>query len=102
MTNLAQFTNAELTAELERRAEEQRLIDLELRRREFRKLIQHREALLDLISHSRTSCSDERTINGFGSADSGARCARCALLELDELDADLYDVKLELTFTTLK
>ena len=96
------FTDKELQAELQRRAEHQRLLDLELRRIEFRKLIQHREALLDLIPHTRTSCGDNLITNGFGSAEHGARCARCALLELTEWDADRVDVNISLEFSIVE
>ena len=42
-----------------------------------------REAIdIFVPEHGRTSCADEYPINGLDSADYGARCARCALLDI--------------------
>lgn len=98
MEKLQEFTDAELAAELERRKTQTRKKELERRQRIINTIIQHRETLLALIPHSRTSCSDTLRPNSFGSADYGPRCARCALLELEETDAHEYDVSVTIQF----
>jgi hypothetical protein len=99
MEKLQEFTDAELELELNRRRVEAKRLELERKKSVFRTLIQHRAILLELIPHARGSCSDKFVSNGFGSADYGARCSRCALLELVETDALEYDVKISLEFS---
>lgn len=41
-----------------------------------------REFILKFIEHDRTSCSDDHVNNGYGSADYGARCRKCHLIEI--------------------
>ena len=65
------------------------------------KLRMNKDLLLGLIKHSRTSCSDDNVCNGYGSADYGARCAKCHLIEIlnDEwLDGD-FDIEIDVTIT---
>jgi hypothetical protein len=40
--------------------------------------------MVDVLApeHYRTSCSDDDIVNGFNSSEYGARCTRCALLEV--------------------
>lgn len=50
---------------------------------ELKVIAKHKDALLELLEHDRTSCSDKDPQNGF---DSGKhpRCSKCALMELLE------------------
>lgn len=63
------------------------------------KLRDHKDLLLGLVKHSRTSCSDDNVCNGYGSADYGARCTKCHLIEI--LDQDWsdgeFDIEIEVT-----
>ena len=96
--NLKTATDRELQDELARREAERKSDALLARQEYFRVLVQNRDSLLALIPHGRTSCSDQDIRNGLGSAEYGARCTRCALLELTEHDAHSYDAELSLTF----
>jgi len=40
------------------------------------------DIILPLIEHERTSCSDTNICNGYESANYGARCMKCFLLEI--------------------
>lgn len=97
---LKQFTDQDLQAELERREETRKALEVQERQDRFRLLVQHRDVLLKFVPHGRTSCSDEDPCNGLGSADYGPRCARCALLTLN-YDYLHHDVQVTLTFATL-
>jgi hypothetical protein len=98
MVNLSNLTDEELRSELLRREKERKDQEVRSQRARFATLVANREALLELIPHARTSCSDIKIINGIGSATHGARCSRCALLELNEFDFTNLDFELSLTF----
>lgn len=69
------------------------------KRNEFlRLLVANKPALLPLMEHDRTSCSDENPANGLGSAENGvgARCMKCGLITLEEFSD--VDVSLSLEF----
>lgn len=100
--SLKNATEQELKAELARREQERRAQERLDRLERVRNLVLHRDALLPLIPHGRTSCSDDNIRNGLGSAEYGARCTRCALLELTEFDAENYDFDLTLTFSPVR
>lgn len=105
---VSEMTDTELAAELERRknvAELSAQAHAQAQRKEkFQLLLKHREALLALVPHSRTSCSDGNVSNSFTSATRHPRCPRCALLELNESpwSAENFDFDLHLSFYPLK
>jgi hypothetical protein len=102
MTNLESFSDQDLQAELARRQEQRAKALQDERQRRFELLVRHRYALLEFIPHGRTSCSDEDPNNGLGRLNAGARCLRCALLEVDTGDCLSYDFSLELNFRRLE
>lgn len=67
-------------------------------------LRKHKDALLSLVSHSRTSCSDENPCNGYGTADYGARCMKCHLIKIlnDEWNDEMFDVEFEVRITKVE
>jgi len=85
MRNPEDMSMTELQAVLERRrkVEAERLA---LQAEAMRQLaFSQVDALLALVPHGRTSCSDENPLNGMGTYSwGGARCDRCALLEIKE------------------
>lgn len=97
--DLKDFSEQELQNELHSRKELRDKTAREERRERFALLLKHRDPLLDLVPHTRTSCSDQFPSNGLGSAGYGARCSRCALLELVESDSMDYDFGLQLDFS---
>jgi hypothetical protein len=101
MNTLTDLSDEELRAELARREKQRELAALEVARARFATLLQSREALLELMPHERTSCSDSNPVNGLESAEYGPRCSRCALLELSEVDADYFEFELSLNFVPL-
>jgi hypothetical protein len=96
--SLEHLTDQELQAELERRQLEREQAAARARQDRFVALVEHREALLALVPHGRTSCSDENPVNGISV---GTRCNRCALLEVTEFDFQYYDFDLTLNFRYL-
>lgn len=92
----------ELKAELARREEERERQVVEDRRRRLGEILDNREALLRLIPHSRTSCSDSNPVNGLYSAEYGARCIRCGLTELNEFSWMDFDVEFNVEIRKLK
>jgi len=60
------------------------------------KLREQKDLILSLIDHSRTSCSDSNVCNGYGSADYGARCTKCHLIEI--FDQEWSDGEFEVDF----
>jgi len=60
------------------------------------KLREQKDLILSLIDHSRTSCSDSNVCNGYDSADYGARCTKCHLIEL--FDQEWSDGEWEIDF----
>lgn len=95
MSDLKNFKDEELRAELERR--EALALD-EVRNQRIarnRLILAHKGMLLNLLEHSRTSCDDENPSNGFVSSEYPyPRCAKCALIKLDEYDLDEREVNL--------
>lgn len=102
MTNLESFSDQDLQAELARRQEQRAKALQDERQRRFELLVKHRDVMLEFIPHGRTSCTDKEPINGLGSSNHGARCLRCALLEVDVGDCLSYDFSLELNFRRLE
>ena len=51
-------------------------------------LKEQKDLILSLIDHSRSSCSDDNVCNGYGSADYGARCTKCHLIEIFDQEWD--------------
>lgn len=96
---------AELMAqigELDKKEEEIHQEELQERRELARKKIdylrEHRDFVLSLIKHDRSSCSDDHVVNGYGYGSDGherARCRKCFLIELlngewgDDFDVDV-------------
>ena len=60
------------------------------------KLREQKDLILSLIDHSKTSCSDSNVCNGYGSADYGARCTKCHLIEI--FDQEWSDGEFEVDF----
>ena len=100
--DITQFSKQQLEQELARREEAARQEALSLREQGFAMLLKHREALLELIPHGRSSCSDADPSNGLYSASYGPRCARCGLLELDEYSYERHDFTLTLNILEIK
>ena len=102
MNDLAKFTEKELTAELAKREKDRVNEELKIRTEKFMQLAVNKDALLDIVDHSRTSCSDAKVSNGFFTGEYGPRCTRCALLELRRSDASIYaeefDVEVTVSF----
>jgi hypothetical protein len=99
--DLTKVTDKELQDELKRRAEEARQARLAERQQRLDLVLKHRDTLLELVPHSRTSCSDQDVSNGLYSAEYGPRCTRCGLLELDDLK-DNFDVTVEVRITKVE
>lgn len=59
------------------------------------KVIKAKEAILPLIEHGRTSCSDDCVCNGFSESIQNARCAKCALIDLDDCSEYSVIIRLE-------
>jgi hypothetical protein len=65
MATLADYTKAELAAELELRTTEERNAGAVARRERFMKVLANKAMLLALFpEHDRTSCSDTNVMNG--------------------------------------
>lgn len=56
--------------------------------KKIRRIREHKDVILPLLKHSRTSCSDENHCNGY-ITDGYARCNKCWLIEI--LDDEWYD-----------
>lgn len=65
------------------------------------KLREHKEVLLELIQHGRSSCNDDHVCNGYGSATYGARCSKCHLIQIlnNEWGDGEFDVDIEVSIT---
>ena len=59
-------------------------------------LREHRDVILGLLHHNRSSCSDENPINGYSSSAGYARCNKCHLIEI--LDGYYCDGDFEVSF----
>jgi len=66
------------------------------------KLREQKDLILSLIDHSRTSCSDSNVCNGYGSADYGARCTKCHLIEIFDKEWDDGDWEIDFDVTITK
>ena len=67
-------------------------------------LRQHKDMLIKLIKHDRTSCSDTKISNGWHSASYGARCNKCLLIEIlnCEWDDEMFEVDISVNITEIK
>jgi flagellar motility protein MotE (MotC chaperone) len=76
----------------------------ELAKVKIEKLREHKDVILNLIDHDRTSCSDANVCNGYGSADYGARCTKCHLIEIldNEWSDTEFEVDLHVTITKIQ
>ena len=98
----------ELSEQLEK--QKQILKEEELNKRKniakskMEKLREQKDLILSLINHSRTSCSDSNICNGYGSADYGARCTKCHLIEIfdKEWDDGEWEVDFDVTITMVQ
>jgi len=100
MDNLKNLSTADLKAELERREQEAAEAALAARLRKNQAVFAHKDVLLSLMTHGRTSCSDENPSNGSldpGNGRTAPRCYKCALLNLSEFELD--EVELDVTVT---
>lgn len=96
MTELSNFSDEQLKAELEQREAEKKFAAYTARAARNTRIFENKELLLSLMDHGRTSCSDESPTNGY--AHNGYyRCYKCALILTD--GHDLGDVEMELGFT---
>lgn len=82
--DIEDMTDKQLEYELAKRKEARQRAAEQLHAEYSVKLAQH--LTMDIINtlapnHGRTSCSDSNYANGWGSADYGARCTRCALID---------------------
>lgn len=68
------------------------------------KLRVNKDLLLGLVKHSRNSCSDDNVCNGYGSADYGARCTKCHLIEIldNEWSDGDFDVEIDVVITKVQ
>ena len=68
------------------------------------KLREQKDFILSLIDHSRTSCSDSNVCNRYGSADYGARCTKCHLIEIFDQgwDDGEWEVDFDVTITKVQ
>lgn len=84
--------NAQL-AELDKEEDRIKQDELQEKRIEASKKIEflreHRDLVLSLFEHERTSCSDEHRVNGYGYSAGRARCNKCFLMEI--LDGEWGD-----------
>jgi hypothetical protein len=66
------------------------------------KLREHKDLILSLIEHTRTSCSDNNPCNGYGSAEYGARCNKCHLIEiLNNEWSNEFEVSIDVTISRI-
>ena len=96
MKELKDYTEAELDAEMQRRAAEKEAKDKASRLEKCKLVLKHRAALLELMQHSRTSCKNCN--NACYHPDHGcAECNRCCLEDLFERDDIEISVEVRLT-----
>lgn len=98
--NLKNASTADLKAELERREAAAAEAALHARIEKNMLFLNNRDTLLQLMEHSRTSCSDDNPINGTmdpGSGRTAPRCYKCALINLSEFQ--LVDVEIDVSIT---
>lgn len=92
--------------EIEKQLEDIREIEykqrIEANRIKLDKLRNDKDFILSLFEHQRTSCSDDYISNGYGSAEYGARCNKCHLIEILNSDYDNeFEVCLDFTITKI-
>ena len=100
METLKQISLADLRAEVLRREQEEADAALAARVERNTKFFEHRDILLQLMEHGRTSCSDDNPINGDlnpGNGRTAPRCYKCAIINLSEFE--LADVELDISVT---
>lgn len=100
MESIKQASLADLRAEVARREQEMAEAALAARVEKNTKIFKHRDVLLSLMEHGRTSCSDANPINGSldpGNGRTEPRCTKCALINLSEFE--LADVDLGVSIT---
>ena len=99
--NLQDVSDAELAAEINRRADEKAAQERAARLARCQLFIKHRVALLELVGHSRRSCAQGRMINACYHPQHGvAECSRCCLEALTERDD--VDINLSLQMTNVR
>lgn len=97
MTDLSCFDDKELQEELNRRAIIRRREMVEARVEKNKLFIEHKDVILKFLSHSRTSCNDENTANGYENSQGTYKCNRCAFLLFGPLDTDEIDIDMHIT-----
>lgn len=93
MNLLSEFSNEELARELERRRLEAEAEKTRARIVRNRKILEHRDALLALMEHSRSSCASSN--NAYHNEQGYVRCSKCALEQLDEYNLANYEITLD-------
>jgi hypothetical protein len=81
--DLTSLSKEELLAELTRREEVEKALAYNKRLAKWDRISANRTAVLDLLEHSRTSCSDANTCNSYPNSEGYPRCVRCFLLDRD-------------------
>lgn len=109
--DVSKMSKEELNA-LSKQIEEQKQLikQEEIRKRKeiaktnIEKLKEQKDLILSLIEHSRTSCSDTNVCNGYGTADYGARCPKCHLIEIfnNEWSDDEFEISFDVTITKIQ
>lgn len=100
--NLKNASTADLKAELERREAAAAALNARIEKNTL--FLNHRDVLLQLMEHSRTSCSDANPINGNlnpGSGRTAPRCYKCALINLSEFDVAYVEMYLGFSIRAL-
>ena len=89
---LSEASVQELQAEIARRVEQERFAAEQRRAKRAELILANSDTLLQFVQHSRSSCSDENTINA-------ERCNRCALLEAKTYGAFCGDSNFSVTIS---
>jgi len=79
----------DVSGEVKRRREERLLEVKKTNAMKLKELAKHKDVILSLLEHDRTSCSDDDPQNGL-EIDGPPRCAKCGLMDLLE-DAEWID-----------
>jgi len=98
MSEIDNFTDAELLKELEIRKDKVKELERRKREKTVKEFIKHRESLLSLMTHDRSSCNNAYGNNdGYHPEHGVAYCSKCALEGLHEHHDDveiLFDIRL--------
>ncbi len=96
---LNQLSDELLAAELERRKQAREAQKRADRKAKVTLVLEHRDTLVKLMTHSRRSCVEGRSVNSSYHPEHGcAECNLCALLDLDEWEEDVQiDVSISLS-----